>query len=113
MRPIYLVILIAGLLSVYGNVRAEITMIGAGNLSCGTWLDARKNAAKSASPAFEQWVVGFISGAAWAGNEINKIGDPLGPTDADGVYYWIDEYCRTHAAESLKVAAEAFIRRRQ
>lgn len=51
------------------------------------------------------WALGYISGAAiWGG-----VGDPLRPTDANGVFYWLDNYCRTAAAGPLREAIDAFI----
>ena len=71
-------------------------------MSCGTWVDRRQN-----NQYFEigNWALGFISGAAIYGN----IGNPLGKTDANGVLYWLDNYCRRDPSGYFSEAVTAFI----
>jgi hypothetical protein len=38
-----------------------------------------------------QWVLWFLSGIGFAG-----IGNPLNGTDTDGIWAWVDNYCRDH-----------------
>ena len=75
--------------------------VGAGT-SCGTWLDHRQR-----GEWFDMgnWALGFISGAGIYGNVVN----PLGKTDADGVLYWLDNYCRRDPSGYFSEAVKAFI----
>lgn len=82
----------------------EVSMIGSGGSSCGTWLDHRKN---NHAVDVEQWVVGFASGVAWSG-----YGDPLRGVDFNGVLYWVDKYCREHTLDTISDAAIAFLKQR-
>lgn len=78
-------------------------MIGAGARgSCGSWLEGRKNRQFF---YMANWALGYISGAAIWGN----IGDPLGHTDADGVLYWLDNYCSSNPTTEFSDAVDAFI----
>jgi hypothetical protein len=101
----YAAIIVAGIFWC-GFAHATFSLIGSGNHSCGRWLEVRKGH-DILAVAYGQWVVGFISGAAYA--DKGGLGDPLKKTDADGVYYWMDEYCRTHATVPIVDAAKAFI----
>jgi hypothetical protein len=59
----------------------------------------------------EQWVLGFASGVA-EGYHLgtNRKGfDPLTGIDAQGVWAWIDNYCRTHPLDSVQTAAANFV----
>jgi hypothetical protein len=78
---------------------------GAGDSSCGTWLQARTGIT---SHLYEQWVEGFISGNieqySFAKNE--NVGFS---TDANGIFYWIDNYCRSNPTDNLAQASQSFI----
>jgi hypothetical protein len=37
------------------------------------------------------------------------IGNPLGQTDADGVAYWLDNYCHNYPSGYFSAAVKAFI----
>jgi hypothetical protein len=82
--------------------RSEVPLIGIGAISsCGKWLAARKT---NHYFEIETWALGYISGAAvWGG--VNA----LGQTDADGVYYWLDNYCSARPTDSFYKAINAFI----
>jgi hypothetical protein len=83
--------------------RSEVRSIGSGNASCGTWLHDRKTKDYF---AMANWALGYISGAAIWGD----VGNPLGQTDADGVFYWLDNYCNARPTEKFYYAMDAFIR---
>jgi hypothetical protein len=55
--------------------------------------------------ATEQWVLGFLSGIGFKGQAEDN---PLQGTDNDGVFAWIDDYCRAHPVENISDAASAF-----
>ena len=77
--------------------------LGAGTqISCGNWL------AKRESKQFYSegnWALGFLSGAAWMGPASH---DPLGKTDSDGVFYWLDKYCQERPTTKFSDALQAF-----
>ena len=77
--------------------------VGQGNSSCGAWTAARSGGVVRAL-GFEQWVLGFISGIGSARADAN----PLNGMDADGIWAWIDNYCREHPIDELLTAAAAF-----
>ena len=79
------------------------TAMGAGSgASCGKWLSARE---KKDFYALSNWALGFLSGAGWKGN-----GDALAGTDNDGVFYWLDNYCRANPTNNFIQALMAFYR---
>jgi len=86
--------------------RSEAAMImGAGaSASCGNWLEARR--ARSMNWIhMSNWALGYISGAAVFG----EVGDPLARVDADGVDYWLDNWCRARPSSFFKDGVKAFI----
>nr|WP_294545446.1 hypothetical protein [uncultured Rhodopila sp.] len=85
-----------------GTGFADVTVIGAGNSSCGTWTAERQ---KAYSQGYSQWVWGFLSGIGYAGKGEF---DPLHNMDGKGVAGWIDNYCRDHPIEDISAAAIAF-----
>ena len=78
--------------------------LGAASMSCGDWTAARREN-KPRSWAAEQWVLGFLSGVGYAGNQYGL--DPLTGVDDQGVWAWVDNYCRDHPLDLLVIAAEA------
>jgi hypothetical protein len=86
---------------------SAFTMRGAGaSGSCGLWL--RNRAEPLASHAMGMWALGFLSGAPFT--DPRPDADPLGKTDADGVYYWLDNYCRANPTVEFSEAVIAFYR---
>src|ERR1043166_5110403 len=88
-----------------GAALAEIQIIGGGVDSCGTWTADRRTRALWIQDG--QWVPGFLSGVAYAANAQNY--DPLESVDAQDVWAWLDNYCRTHPLEHISRAAAAFV----
>ncbi len=101
-------IIVAALMSQTGVVRAQtIDVFGVGSTaSCGLWLDRRQH-----ENWFDigNWALGYVSGAATFG----EIGNPLGKTDPDGVFYWLDNYCRSNPSVYFRAAVKAFINEHQ
>jgi hypothetical protein len=80
-----------------------VKTIGAGaDSSCGKWLEERRTGNYF---SMGNWALGYISGAAIWGD----VGDPLGRTDADGVLYWLDNYCNSSPVSPFTDAVNAFI----
>ena len=81
------------------------TYAGTGTASCGEWTSERRNPYGGAG---QQWVLGFLAGAADYGGP-----DAFDGTDAEGVWAWIDRYCWQNPTDKLLTAAEAFVRARR
>jgi hypothetical protein len=62
---------------------------GVGLHSCGSWTAARS---RSAAGLEVQWVLGYLSGVAYA-LQTDRV-DPLGGIDDEAIFAWIDNYCR-------------------
>jgi len=71
-------------------------------LSCGTWLQRRQDGNWN---QMGDWALGFVSGASMYGD----LGDPLGQTDANGVFFWLDSYCRLRPDVSFTDGVQAFV----
>lgn len=82
-----------------------LTTDGLGSGSCGTWT-ARRTQGRPHAWGYEQWLLGFLSGAGMWG----KTGlDPLNNVDANGVWAWVDNFCRDHPLTSLEGVGINFI----
>jgi hypothetical protein len=87
------------------NPSIAFTLIGAGAKSCGSWTTARRYGHNTErSVPFDQWMVGFLSGVGYAGQQ-----NPLNNMDADGVLAWVDNYCATYPINDVLTAGMAFI----
>jgi hypothetical protein len=80
------------------------TIAGVGLQSCGSWTAWR---GQGAAGLAEQWVFGYLSGVA-AARQTDRF-DPLDETDADGVWAWIDNYCRKNPLDHIDLGAAAFV----
>jgi hypothetical protein len=89
-------------LTVTATEAKAFLIIGAGVDSCRTWIDDRSQR-NAGSLQDEQWVLGLLSGVALA-----DASDPLKGMDTQGVWAWIDNYCRAHPIETIAHAAESF-----
>jgi hypothetical protein len=78
---------------------------GAASMSCGAWTAARHEN-KPLSWMSEQWVLGFLTGVGYAANQYGI--DSLNGVDDQGVWAWVDNYCRDHPLILLLTAAAAF-----
>jgi hypothetical protein len=79
---------------------AQQSVIGLGASSCLFWTGQRN---AKASFSWEQWLLGYVSGAG--APEIPLLKDP----DGEAVLAWIDEYCRSHPLDQLGVAGHAYV----
>ena len=73
---------------------------GQGNQSCGAWEE--RNRLERDTHLFT-WVVGFVSGAAYASPKT------LRETDSEGIAAWMDSYCQAHPLDSIANAAGALV----
>jgi hypothetical protein len=80
---------------------AQHAILAPPNNSCGTWTNLRK---LHAAAPYEWWVVGFLSGLSvgflTGVNADDDVGF-LSGQDADGIYAWIDNYCKANPLEKL------------
>jgi hypothetical protein len=98
-----LVLLAALMVSpIFAAAGQSVTLTGLGTGPCGTWTAVRHD--RKAADA-EQWVVGFLSGAAVFSKDLA----PLNGVDADAVWAWIDRYCRAHPLDALSEAGKSFV----
>ncbi len=77
-------------------------VVGAGLAPCEAWVEARRD---RTAVAFEQWVLGFVSGVSAASPGIA----PLFRTDGQTVAGWVDNYCLEHPRETIATAGAAFV----
>jgi hypothetical protein len=78
----------------------QINVIGFYNTSCGTWTQARAN---QQSPYMEYWAIGFVSGAHFM-RHIEGATGILDGGDAQAIYIWIDNYCRSKPLDAFPQA---------
>lgn len=86
------------------EVKAQIPMIAptspSGQIAgCGSWLLAREKK-DSFARGYQLWIIGFLSGAAFI-----KDGRNLEGLDTEGLYLWLDNYCRSNPVKPLHEAA--------
>jgi hypothetical protein len=111
-KTLLLTVLTAGLMTGSAeDALARYTAIGAGLDSCGTWTSDRRSPWSADAMQEEQWVLGFLTAIGYTGNtnpgaEGNQ--NPLKGMDANGVWAWIDNYCRVNPIERIEDAAAAF-----
>jgi hypothetical protein len=93
-------------LMMIGSAKAEdIQIIGAGAQSCGTWIADHRDGILAGD---DQWILGFLSGAAYEGDGPNVL-NPLRGVDAEAVWAWVSNYCRAHPLDRITDAGVAFI----
>ncbi len=68
--------------------------------SCGKWLQDRE---KKDYSSMGNWASGFLTGVDFVtGNKV------LEKTDGAGVFYWLDNYCRTNPTNVFGDAVQEF-----
>jgi hypothetical protein len=87
-----------------GRAQATYTVYGQGNGSCGQWVEANKHGRDAER---DIWVVGFVSGAAFAASP------PLRTTDAQAIAASVDKYCAAHPLDSIAKASGALVQELQ
>ncbi len=81
--------------------------VGAGVDTCASWTSDRQTPGGAPALQDEQWVLGFLTGIGFAGPDQD---DPLNGMDAQGVWEWIDSYCKQHPSDKMVTAARAFFK---
>ncbi len=105
MRIILPCLVAAGLLINDGKASAY-TISGVGTVSCGSWTAYRRTPTSTLAMGVESWILGFLSGVGFEGV---ANADPLNGTDAEGVWAWIDNYCRANPLKDVEDAGVAFV----
>jgi hypothetical protein len=82
-----------------------IEVMGAGAKSCGSWVSDRSN---NAAWTDGSWVLGYVT-AEEEDSSMAETGSVSVNTDADGLFGWLDDYCRANPTESIHQAAAALI----
>jgi hypothetical protein len=73
-----------------------------GTPSCGQWNAARINDSQHIkSEQYKSWLMGYISGLSFAVNSMVLKADVIKGTDAESVFLWMDNYCKTNPLNSL------------
>ena len=83
-----------------------ITVRGPGASSCGTWTADRRRGGEW--PMMDEaWILGFLTGSAYVATDGR---DPVSGVDNEGIFAWIDNYCRANPLKEIIDAAAAFER---
>jgi hypothetical protein len=98
------VVLLVAMLMFVADAHAKepVLAIGAGLSSCGKWIEVKDN--PTLRNSFEQWVVGFISGANWA-----SVGVMARPVDFEAITVFVDQYCAQKPLDTVAAAAIALV----
>lgn len=81
-----------------------VTIIGAGNRTCGAWTDAAEPTTLDATHQrreFTGWLLGFMS----ALNTTDEFRGVAVAKDGNGYVAWVDEYCARNPLDTVYVAA--------
>ena len=85
---------------------ADYRVYGQGALPCRDWVESQKAADPAkydAAYVHEVWLLGFVSGAGYAGL-------PMRATDSRGIKSFVDQYCAGRPEDNLSQAATALVR---
>ena len=88
------------------SAQADNVVVGFQQTSCGQWTQAR---ASHQSAEMEFWAMGFVSGASFVRQLEVGTGILDSATDAQAIYTWIDNYCRSKPLELFPVAAASLV----
>jgi hypothetical protein len=87
-----------------------VQVIGIGRVSCGVWLEVRAKRDSAMDVRFTQfreWIGGYLT----AYNvHIHANGNVSAPTDSEGMYAWLDNYCQKNPTVSVMQSVEQLIR---
>jgi hypothetical protein len=87
-----------------------LPVFGYGSSSCMFWSKERV-ANPGFTSAWDQWLLGFVSGARRQSSTHSSDPNPLSDPDGVAVLAWIHNYCKdeTHGLHQLWQAAQSFI----
>jgi hypothetical protein len=112
MKPLLQAAVIVGLFArtagaAHAKHEGKYAVVGVGLDSCDSWTEARLTSQGTQAFGDGQWVLAFLSGVGFMGGDTGN--NPLNGVDADGVWAWIDNYCRDHPRVKIGDAAGAFV----
>jgi hypothetical protein len=84
----------------------EHPVLGQGNISCSSWLEARQADSPSAASR-TAWVLGFMTGFNQYG--LTSPADVSEGKGSEELMAWMDNYCKQHQGDNVHKAAAAFI----
>ena len=85
---------------------ADYKVYGQGALSCREWVEAQRDADPAkydAAYVYDVWMLGFVSGAGYAGL-------PMTGTDSKSIRTFVDQYCAGRPTDNVSHAAAALVR---
>jgi hypothetical protein len=86
----------------------DLYVLGQGVASCGTWNVDRSNPDTGSAAEDESWVLGFLYGQGLA--FFNAHNESVAyNTDANGVFGWLDNYCKANPTQNISIAATQFV----
>ena len=87
---------IALTLSLFVANAEAYTLLGSGAISCGTWIKERQTFMNTVNGS---WVLGYLT-------KVNREKGLTLTIDANGLFAWIDNYCRVNPLKQLEDATE-------
>jgi hypothetical protein len=103
--PMALALLTAAALTTPARAADPYTVLGAGVRSCGSWLHDRAEA-RYWELADQAWVLGYVTSF---NEHLSATKNIAAGTNADGLFAWIDNYCRTNPLNSVAQATRVLI----
>ena len=104
-KKLGIAIVLAGMLLADQAGAGTITLWGAGNTSCGTWITNRRTDPGTARFEFS-WLQGYITGLnAGLPSTDSNYGQVGASIDVDAAKVWVDNYCQAHPLNNLADAA--------
>ena len=102
-----LLVFLAMFFSSMGAGAQQVLILGSGNKSCGTWMEARQENGYG-TLIYQAWITGYVT--AYNNYAVNQDGNVTAGTDVDGLMNWIDNHCRSNPLDSLFKASGALVR---
>jgi hypothetical protein len=107
MNPFCTLLVAGSLLFPAGPIAAqEQGVLGQGNVSCGSWLVARKGDELQSSNRIA-WVLGYVTAFNQYGSK--PVGDVSGGKSTGEIMAWLDRYCGQNPNENLYRASAALV----
>ena len=88
------------------QVTSEEAVLGQGNISCGSWIENRRDNNPLAATR-TAWVLGFITAFNQYGTKPQR--DVSGGKDTEVLMARIDDHCKRHPLDNLYKAAAALV----
>src|SRR6266550_4156476 len=88
------------------QVTSEEAVLGQGNISCGSWIENRRDDNPLAATR-TAWVLGFITAFNQYGTKPQR--DVSGGKDTEVLMARIDDHCKRHPLDNLYKAAAALV----